>query len=1786
MFGINKYIVLKKVLKNYFTLFVLLCFSINSFSQVPVISSFSPNKGSIGSLVTLMGSNLNAPTSLTIGGISALVVSNTGSQIVAMVMPGSSTGTVSITTAAGTATGSGNFIVEVTLPPFRQQGTKLAGTGSIGGTYQGWSSAISADGNTAIVGGPFDNTSWGAAWIFTRSGSSWTQQGLKLSGYDSIGDPYQGWAVALSANGTTALIGGPSDSGGIGATWVFTRSGNVWTQQGRKLVGTGSIGGQIYQGNSVSLSADGNTALVGGPYDNAFSGAVWVFKRAGNVWAQQGSKITGTGAIGFAAFGYAVSLSADGLTAIAGGFYDNSNIGAAWILKSNGNSWTQQGNKLVGSGSVGATVLQGFSVSLNADGNTAIIGGPGDNNSIGAAWVFTRSGSSWTQQGSKLVGAGYVGSGTNQGNAVTLNADGNICMFSGNYDDSNNGAAWVFTRSGNTWSQNGNKLVGIGNVGAAQQGSSLCISANGSNAIVGGYSDNSLKGAAWIFIPPSSSADLSTFTLSSGSLTPLFSSGVISYNSNVASATTSLTVTATVADAATIQVRVNSGSYIAATSGSPSPVLTLNVGNNVIDVLVTAQDGITSKTYSITVTRACPGVSAVLSGTASVCSGVSANLSVVVTGGLAPFAVIYTGGTLNNYISGSNIPVTPISTTNYSLTSVTDANNCSASTSGNPIITVKTNAGISSVTAAINPVCQGRTTTLTANGITGTNASVTWRDGAGGTGSILGTGSSLNNVGSGTYHARVSGDCGIPAEATITITSNPVPSVTNQSDNICSGNTFIINPTGVPVGTTYSWNTPVYAGSISGGSTQTGQTNISQTLTNTDVASGTATYTVTPVSGTCSGNSFLATVTVFSRPIPSFDVSPSGSTCLNSNCVYSTQAGMANYVWSIPGVLGSDYSIENGSLNTTSNAVTIKWLTIGNKIVTVNYKDGNNCSGLTSASASTTITAGQTPTVSIRVTAGTNPVCLNGSVTFTATPVNGGATPSYQWYKNNVLDPSTISDTYTLSGISNASTTVYAIMTVSSGSCVTSNTASSSTTTVILVGNSWTGSYSNLWSDGRNWCKGSIPTSNSDISIPVTSRNPVITGHTSVNNIILATGVSVTMSNCTLTVNGTVTGDGLFGGIGNSGLTLTSTGNVGTLYFSPDGIGALKFTGANASATLGNATNIYNELNVGSATLNTGEKLTLKSNANGTSWVGPITGGSILGNVIVERYIPQNGFRAWRLLSVPVKGTITFKQAWQENQLPLANGIPGYGTLLTSSIAGNGFDAQTAGNSLLQFSNGNPGSFSGVTNTNNAMVTNGGYFVYIRGDRSVGIQIGVFNPGATTLRTKGILYTGTQPVIALPIGQNILVGNIYACPVNFDNLARSGVNAFKVWDPKLQGTYNVGGYQTFSSINGYDPIPGGGSYGSIASSRIESGQSFLVNSQVGGSIQFTESAKDIGSRNVFKGSSYIRQFKTNLYANSGIEKVLTDGNVVVFDDEYNNGIDKGDVIKTTNFGENLGILSNEKLWVIESRQPIKDEDVLQYDLTNLKPQSYTFEFIPKNMETGLVAYIEDKYLKTKKLISLYKNTRLSFNITNDTASSSKGRFKVWFKKIDPISFISLGALEKDNKVILDWTVEGQKEIQQYIIEQSIDNTAFLKIGSVSAVYNGFRVTSYTMVHTTPVFGNNYYRIKSISKTGKIVYSRIAKVFIGSIKGSFAISPNPVTNGILNIQFTGQPKGRYGVRLINNAGQESFSQTIEHNGVDNKYQIIFSSKPTQGLYQLEIVKPNKEKYIEHLVISYE
>jgi hypothetical protein len=468
--------------------------------QVPVITSFSPNLGPVGTLITIVGTDLQNTSELSIGGTAAIIVSNTSTQIVGMVMPGADTSPISLKAGGTTATSSGSFEPIGVPAPSIQQGPKLVGTGTSGNSNQGIV-AVSADGNTAAVGGSNDNFGVGSVWIFTRSAGVWSQQGSKLEGSDCITASGLGTSVAISADGNTVIAGGPGDNSLVGAAWIFTRANGVWSQQGSKLVGSAYVGGSM-QGSAVAISADGNTAVVGGNGDNNAVGATWVFTRSGSAWTQQGGKLVGTGFSGNANQGLSLAMSADGKTIIVGsGIVAAAANAPIWVFI-NAGGWQQQGNYLTGSGSINNSNGQNTSVAASADGNTFVLGENQDNGQAGAAWIFTRTGAVWSQQGNKLIGTGAVGNSA-QGVSVSISADGNTAVVGGNTDNGNAGAIWVYRRAAGSWTQSGNKLVGTGASGNAFQGNSVALSADGCTALSGGFGDSGLVGASWVFVSPS-----------------------------------------------------------------------------------------------------------------------------------------------------------------------------------------------------------------------------------------------------------------------------------------------------------------------------------------------------------------------------------------------------------------------------------------------------------------------------------------------------------------------------------------------------------------------------------------------------------------------------------------------------------------------------------------------------------------------------------------------------------------------------------------------------------------------------------------------------------------------------------------------------------------------------------------------------------------------------------------------------------------------------------------------------------------------------------------------------------------------------------------------------------------------------------------------------------------------------------------------------------------------------------------------------------------------------------
>ena len=366
-------------------------------------------------------------------------------------------------------------------------GTRLTPADSTGTPAFGASVALSGDGTTAVVGGPDEPGlgAAGAAWFFTRSASGWAQQGAKVQPGDAQTFDDAGQGVAISADGTTAVIGGGAGHGGA---WIFTRNGATWTQAGGRLQPSDDPAVATF-GNSAAVSADGTTVLIGAPQSDGMTGAAWVFTRgAGGTWSQQGSRLVPSGPPGPSGFGTSVALSADGNTALIG-----SGAGA-WIFTRSGAAWMQAGPPLAPTDSAGAASF-GSAVALSADGNTALVGGASDGAGAGAAWVFTRSSGSWLQQGPKLT-AGESGA-LAFGTSVSLTADGNTALVGAARNlsllpgPSGPGGAYVFVRSGTTWARDGGRIAGPD----ATTGAAVAIAGNGSAALLGDPQDGLVAGS-------------------------------------------------------------------------------------------------------------------------------------------------------------------------------------------------------------------------------------------------------------------------------------------------------------------------------------------------------------------------------------------------------------------------------------------------------------------------------------------------------------------------------------------------------------------------------------------------------------------------------------------------------------------------------------------------------------------------------------------------------------------------------------------------------------------------------------------------------------------------------------------------------------------------------------------------------------------------------------------------------------------------------------------------------------------------------------------------------------------------------------------------------------------------------------------------------------------------------------------------------------------------------------------------------------------------------------------
>ena len=342
--------------------------------------------------------------------------------------------------------------------------------------------SVAISGSTAVVGAPDRNSDTGAVYVFVRSGKTWTQQ-AELTAANAAADEGFGASVAISRS--TVVVSAEWELNN-GAVYVFARSGKTWSQQAELTAA--AAGGDF----GVSVAISGSTVMVGalGIEKEFTRGAVYVFVRSGKTWSQQ-AKLTAPHGSTNDSFGYSVAIS--GSTVVVSAPGGAHNRGAVYAFVRSGKTWSQQAELTA----VGAAADDDFGQSVAISGSRVAVGAvftssPTGTPNVGAAYVFVRSGKTWSQQ-AKLTPP----DGTdldNFGNSVAIS--GSTVMVGAPWKAYFSGAVYVFVRSGKTWSQRAELAAPDGDIND-QFGWSMAIS--GSTALVGAIGTNSDTGAVYVY---------------------------------------------------------------------------------------------------------------------------------------------------------------------------------------------------------------------------------------------------------------------------------------------------------------------------------------------------------------------------------------------------------------------------------------------------------------------------------------------------------------------------------------------------------------------------------------------------------------------------------------------------------------------------------------------------------------------------------------------------------------------------------------------------------------------------------------------------------------------------------------------------------------------------------------------------------------------------------------------------------------------------------------------------------------------------------------------------------------------------------------------------------------------------------------------------------------------------------------------------------------------------------------------------------------------------------------
>jgi len=358
----------------------------------------------------------------------------------------------------------------------------------------GSSSAIFGD--TAVVGAPSDTgdaigcaPGGGAAYVFTRSGTVWTKVATLCASNGVSGDLF---GKSVSINAGNIAVGAPGASSSTGAAYVYSGSGSSWTENATILTDGALAGGSLGAAVSIqgfTVAAGAPTTTVGGKINTGVT-IVYTSNDSGVTWTHTTFRPSGGQARNGALFGSAVSLSGSTILVGAPGFRTGTklNSGAMFVFVNNGSVWTQQAR--IRPANV-ANAFTGADVSLFQD--IAAFGAPGTNGSRGVVYVYTRSGTTWTQTDS-VADPGNT-AGDLFGSSVAIQGSPSTILSAGAPGAVPGGAAYELGSSGGAYSLL-NQLVATDNASGDTFGASTRFD---SGRIIVGAPNSATTGAAYIF---------------------------------------------------------------------------------------------------------------------------------------------------------------------------------------------------------------------------------------------------------------------------------------------------------------------------------------------------------------------------------------------------------------------------------------------------------------------------------------------------------------------------------------------------------------------------------------------------------------------------------------------------------------------------------------------------------------------------------------------------------------------------------------------------------------------------------------------------------------------------------------------------------------------------------------------------------------------------------------------------------------------------------------------------------------------------------------------------------------------------------------------------------------------------------------------------------------------------------------------------------------------------------------------------------------------------------------